>query len=290
MRPAARGLDCSTRNSSPFDRALDVHAREHRRDHFHVLCPRAVDVDLSTRHGGHHRPASRLDVVAPQFVFGATQLAAAFDPNGRRARAGDAGAELLEERAQLDDMRLAGSVADLADPGRRRCGQERRFSAGDRGFVEVDRRRLQAVGRLQHMSGAFRPARAHRFERLEVRVDRAARRKITSRRRQVRPAAPREQRAQEQHRTPQAADQRAIRLVLDDVGTAHAQRRAADPFDFTTEIENQPRHHLDVADPRNVGEHAFFACQQTGGQKRKRRVLVALDFNSAGQPAAAFNQ
>ena len=39
----------------------------------------------------------------------------------------------------------------------------------------------------------------------------------------------------------------------------------------------QPRHHLDVADARHVGQHAFFGRQQARGQQRQRRVLVAFD-------------
>jgi hypothetical protein len=35
------------------------------------------------------------------------------------------------------------------------------------------------------------------------------------------------------------------------------QRRRPDAFDLGAEIEQQPRHHLDVADPRHVVQHAL---------------------------------
>jgi len=48
-------------------------------------------------------------------MLGAAQRASAFDANRRRPGARDPDAELREKRAQLDDVRLAGGVANLAD-------------------------------------------------------------------------------------------------------------------------------------------------------------------------------
>ena len=53
-------------------------------------------------------------------------------------------------------------------------------------------------------------------ERLEMRANRAARRKIAARRRDDRAAAARQERAHQQHRAAQPADQRAVGLVLRD--------------------------------------------------------------------------
>ena len=118
-------------------------------------------------------------------------------------------------------------MADLGQPGGAGRGEKRRLGAGHRRFVEVDRRRLQAVRRLEHVAGARRPARAPIAASASRCVDdRAARGKIAARRRQPRAPAPRQQRAEEQHRAAQAADERAVRLVLRDLRAAHAQRRA----------------------------------------------------------------
>ena len=62
------------------------------------------------------------------------------------------------------------------------------------------------------------------------------------------------------------------------------------PSTSRAEIEEQPRHHLDVADARHVGQHALLGRQQAGGEQRQRGVLVAFDVDGARQPLAAFNQ
>ena len=61
-------------------------------------------------------------------------------------------------------------------------------------------------------------------------------------------------------------------------------------LDLGADIVQQPRHHLDVADPRHVGEHALLGGEEAGSQQRQRRILVAFDFNRTREAAAAFNQ
>ena len=105
--------------------------------------------------------------------------------------------------------------------------------------------------------------------------------KVAARRRHDRAPAARQQRPQQQHRAAQPADQRAIGLVLGDVRAANAQRRAADAFDVGAEVEQQPRHHLDVGDAGHVVQRAPLVGQQARGNQRQRRVLVALDVHAA---------
>ena len=106
----------------------------------------------------------------------------------------------------------------------------------------------------------------------------------------MRAAATREQRTEQQHGPAQPADQGAVGLVLGDRAAAHAQRRAADAFDLRAQIEEQPRHHFDVADPRHVRQHAFVRRQQARGEQRQRGILVAFDRDGTRQAMAAFNQ
>ena len=73
-------------------------------------------------------------------------------------------------------------------------------------------------------------------------------------------------------------------------GTPHAERRAADALDLAAEVENQPRHHLDVADSGNVGEDAFVGGEKTRRQQRQRGVLVAFDVDGSGQALTAFDE
>ena len=94
-------------------RALDVQPLQHGRDHFHVFSAGAADFDLPFRHRGDNRPAARPDIVAPETMVGAVEHAAALDLDRRRARPGDAGAQLGQEMTELDHVRLARRVTDL---------------------------------------------------------------------------------------------------------------------------------------------------------------------------------
>ena len=114
-----------------------------------------------------------------------------------------------------------------------------------------------------------------------MRPDGAPRRKVAAGRRHEGAPAAREQRPQQQHRAAQPADQRAIGLVLGDLRAADAQRRAADAFDLGAEVEQQPRHHLDVGDARHVVQRAPLVGQQARRHQRQRRVLVAFDVDAA---------
>src|SRR5206468_440091 len=114
-------------------------------------------------------PASALDVIAPQLVLRAVQLAASLDHDRGRAGAADADAELLQKMTELGDMRLARGMADLRSAGRTRGREQRRFGPGDRRLVEVNRRRPQAVRHLEDVAWTGNHAGAHRLERLDVR-------------------------------------------------------------------------------------------------------------------------
>ena len=84
--------------------------------------------------------------------------------------------------------------------------------------------------------------------------------------------------------------QASIRVVRVNARRPDPQRGCPDTFDLGADVEQQPRHHLDVADARHVAEDAFVFGEQAGGEQRQRGVLVALDADRAGQTAAAFDQ
>ena len=128
---------------------------QHRRHDFHVDRPRAADFDVAAGDRADHRPTARPRCNRRTASWSrALRLGQPFDADRVRAFAGDADAHAAQELAQLDDVRLAGGVADLGDAGRRRRGQQRRFGAGHRRLVEIDRRRLQAVRRFEPVAGA----------------------------------------------------------------------------------------------------------------------------------------
>ncbi len=176
-------------------------------------------------------------------------------------------------------------------PLRLRRGEQRGLGAGDRRLEQIHRRAGQsAVGGFEAMARlVLDDARAHRAERAHVRRDRAARGEIAARRRQTRPAGAAEQRAQQQHRSAQPADQARIRLGRHDIAAGDPQRRRALPFDLGAERSQQVDHHRDVANLRNVAQLAGLGREQTRRQQRQRRVLVAFDRDAAGQPPAALN-
>src|ERR671937_120781 len=98
-------------------------------------------------------------------MLGTVKRSTAFDANRRRPGSADADAQLLEERAKFDDVRLAGGVANFGDAVGRGRGKQRGLGAGDRCLVEVDRRGLQPVWRLEDVSWTGRTARAHGAQR-----------------------------------------------------------------------------------------------------------------------------
>ena len=218
------------------------------------------------------------------------QAADAVDAQLRAADAADVGPHLEEELAQLDDVRLGGRVADLGVAARRDGGEERGLGAGHRRFLEIHRCPPQAVGRLERVVLSALVARAHGQQRVEVRRDAAPRGKITAGRRDAGAAAAREQRTEQQHRPAQPADQRTIGSLRANRRRADPQRGRADALDLGTDVEQQARHHLDVADARHVGEHALVLAQQAGNEQRQRRVLVALDRDAALQAMASLDE
>ena len=106
----------------------------------------------------------------------------------------------------------------------------------------------------------------------------------------MRAAEPREQRTEQQDGAPQTADERAIGCVCAHTRRANAQRGAADAVDLRADVEQQPCHHLDVADAGDIGQDALVLRQQARRQERKRRVLVSLDGDPALQPMSALDQ
>ena len=185
-------------------------------------------------------------------------------------------AHALEKLAHLHHVRLRGGVADLGHAVDQRGRQQRRLGAGDRRLIEVKRRRLQAVRRVQRMTVRRQHARPQRHQRIDVRADGAPGGKIAARHAQNRASGARQQRTQQQHGAAQLADQRGVGLRVRDLLAAHAHRGGAHAVHVGAHFAQQVRHHLDVADARHVVEHALFGGEQAGGEQRQRRVLVAL--------------
>ncbi len=180
-------------------------------------------------------------------------------------------------------------MANLGDADGRRRRENRGFGSCHRRFEQIQRRWLQTFGRFQVVGAAGNDLRAHCNKRFQVRGQGTPGWEVAARRRQQRPTSASEQRSDQQHGTTQPADQQGIRLVFDDLTAAHAKGASPDAFDFGSEINEQPRHHVNVADQWHVRQNTRLGRQQTRGKQRQRGVLVALNLDSAAQPLAAFN-
>ena len=120
--------------------------------------------------------------------------------------------------------------------------------------------------------------------------DRATRRKVAPGRREFGATSPGEQRSEEEHRPAKAAYERRVWFLFDDVGASDSEGGASHPFDLGAEIEEQARHHFDIADARYVGQHALVAREQARGKQRQGRVFVAFDFDRPGEALTAFDE
>ena len=127
MRPAPTSFDASTLKTSPFC----VHFAR-------ILLSVAATTSMSTRPGAahfdvaagdraDHRPTAGLDVIAVERLLGTLPARHAFDADGVRPLAVDADAHAAQELAQLDDVGLAGRVADLGHTGGRGRREQARF-------------------------------------------------------------------------------------------------------------------------------------------------------------------
>ena len=228
--------------------------------------------------------------VAAEMVCGAAEFCRSRDPQLRTADAIHLGTHLLQELAELDDVRLGGGMADLGGPPGRCRGQQRGLRTGDRGFVEIHRRAGQAVRSLEHMVGSADVTRAHGEQGREVRRNRPPGGEIAPRWCDVSAPQSRQQRTEQQHRPAEPANQRAIGLVGDDLRRPDAQRGRADAVDFGAEVEQQSRHYLDVADAWDVREQALLVREEARGQQRQRRILVAFHRHTPFKAMASLNQ
>ena len=291
-RRDAAGVDQRARLDTKYAAvvlAVHVHALQHGAHDFHVFGPRSAHLNRAVGDGADDGPTPGLDVVAPERSLRALQVGATVHGDGRASNALDAGAHRAKKLAELHDMRLARGVTDLRAA---RCGgrrQERGLGARDRRFVEVIRRRLETVWRLQRVSGCLGDAHAHVPQRVKMRPDAAARREIAAGRRDDGAASTSQERPHQQHRPAKAPDQRPIGLVLCHLLAADAQRRRSDAVDLCAHIEEKSAHHLDIRDARHVGEDARLIGQQARRNQRQRGVLVAFDVETAVQAMTAFD-
>ena len=181
------------------DDARDAEAREAHQRRAQMLDAGVGDANVRRRHRGQADERADLDVIGPDAMRRAAELAAAVDRDLVRADAVDLGAERDEEMTEILHVRLARGVAEHRGSRRRDRRHERVLGPGDARLVEEDvgaakpgRRQMEAVVQLER--------RAELLEGEKVRVDAPAPDDVAARRRQLDLAAAREQRPGEQDR------------------------------------------------------------------------------------------
>src|SRR4051794_1263790 len=95
-------------------------------------------------------------------------------------------------------------------------GEQRGLGSRHRRFVQIHRRWLETVGHLEGMALVRDRPRAHRGERFEMGRNSAPRWKIASRRSEPRVSAASEEWTKQEDGPPKPANERRVRLVLDD--------------------------------------------------------------------------
>ncbi len=180
-------------------------------------------------------------------------------------------------------------MPDLGNAGRGGGGQHRRFRAGHRRFLEIDRGGTEAIGSLELMDIAPHLSRPHRPQRLQVRRDRASCREVATRRGETGPAEPSEKRTKQQDRPAEPADKTRVGLRRGDLFAADINGRRADALHVGAESLQQLGHDPHVSNARHVGQPARLIGEQTGGQQGQRRVLVPFDIDAAGQRVSTLH-
>ena len=191
-------------------------------------------------------------------MLGARQARSRPRRGSSSARSRDAAPILPQEPAQLDDVRLACRMANLGD------ARARRRPRAARSRCRSPRLRRDRSNAGLRPSGASSPCPAPSSrrarpspQRVEMRVDRAARREVAARRREARAAAAREQRAEQQHGAAQPADERRSGSSFITVG--HRTRSVVVPMPSTSAPRSSSRRAITSTsrDARHVGEDAL---------------------------------
>ena len=263
---------------------------EDEADHPQVVRDRVLDAQLAAGHARERHEAADLDVVGRDVVLAAVQALGAVDGEQVRADALDVGAHLHEHAREVLHVRLGGGVADHGRARRQRGGHQRVLGRHHRRLVHEHVARPQPLGRAQHDPAVGLDARAHRAERVEVRVEAAAADHVAAGRRHHGAVEAGQQRAREQERGADQLGELAVDLGVVDVRGAQRRPRSArarrprrrSPCRISSIAStSRMRGTLRTSD-RLVGEDA-------GGQDRERAVLVPGRHHGAGERRTAFD-
>src|SRR3954468_9328069 len=221
-------------------------------------------------------------------IAGAAERRRPVHDDGVGADALDLGAERDQEMREVLHVRLGGGVAQICGAvGGDGCDQ-RVFGGGDAGLVE------EYVRAPQFGGAEFQPVRrrdggAQLLEGEEMRVEATAADDVAAGRRQRHLAAASEQRPGQEER---GADPRAefgIEIGGADFLGVNIKRIARAPLGGSADRADQFDQRLGIADAWYVLQRDRMLGEQSGGDDRQRRILVAGRLDRSREPVAAFN-
>jgi hypothetical protein len=273
-----------------IDLRLQAEAAELTADHQQVHRLDVGDAQLAAGRRRQRHEAADLDVVGRDRVLGPGELVAPVHRHHVGTDAVDLGAHRAEQPSEVLHVGLAGSVGDRRRPGRQRRSHQGVLGAHHRGLVHEDRAGAEAVGGSAELDPAVAvDAGAEILEGVEVGVEAPAADEIPARRRHPRLAEAGEQRAGEQERGADLLREILVDRDIGDRGGAEADAVIGHPGDLHPEPLEQGKLRLGVANARHPVQEQLLLGQQTGGEDRQRRVLVAGDGHLAGERHAAFD-
>ena len=165
-----------------------------------MLRLRARDRDLSSAGRGGAQVGGRLDAVRQDGVFHIVPGAFARNSDDALSPALDQGARLPQKRLQVRDLRLPGGVDEPGDPGTGRGGEDGVFRGAYTGEAEDDVSAPQVPGLAQDIAPLLPDGDAQLPQGGKVQVDGPLADLAAAGQAQPRPAAPGQNRPQENHR------------------------------------------------------------------------------------------
>ena len=265
---------------------LDIDTRRFERvgDRQHVA---RLGADQFDRPAGNPRRAgvaARFDSVGHDVIVAAVQPLDPVDDEVRAADPLDGRAHGHEEIAQVDDFRLARRVEQLRPTGCENGGHDGIFGRTDRNDRKAVIAAFQSTlgGAGLHIAGGQFDLRAHRFQRLQMQVDRTVADRAAAGQRHGRFAHPRQHRTEHQNRRTHLAhhvvgrDRGGNLLALQRHAplVAIALLRARHLGRYAQFVEQVPEA-VDVGEPRQIAQRQLVVGEERARKKRQRAVLGA---------------
>ncbi len=250
------------------------------------------DVEVAAGERAGDDEGAGLDAVGNDAVARAVKFFDAADAQGRGARAFNVGAHFDEQRGQVRDLGLAGTVLHQGFALGEGGGHEQVFGAGDGDPVEDNVAALEALGARDHVTVLGGDGRPQTFQAFDVQIDGTRADGTSAGKGNLGHAATRHQRPEHQRGGAHGLHQLVgrFRMFQPGAGDGGAMLRAAvTELDLGAHAGEQAARGFDVAHLGNIFQHDRLVGEQGGGHGGQSGVLGAADAHRAEQGIAAAN-